>query len=178
MNNMSAHYVKLKGNVYQIRQLPQKVANRKNTAGAMVSLGNNFFHEEKFSKAEECYRSALEIDPDCSVAHFGLAITLDTCYGWFKRVEARMHYLEALRVDPRCSEAHYNLALLYQVAGNKLAAVSHFLYCIECERGRVSPLANTALQEVIRLSKETKLKVVPKPASLTEWWRVYDFPIV
>ncbi len=70
-------------------------------------------------EAVECYKKALDLNPQCGPAHFNLAVAL---VGEGKLEEAVRELREALRVDPGNAEAHRNLRAILARQGQSGAA--------------------------------------------------------
>jgi thiol-disulfide isomerase/thioredoxin len=109
-----------------------------------LSLGNTFAKSNQFEDAVAQYRAVLELDPDQSEAHRGLAILVDQLGN---ETEAAEHYRIALKQMP-------DNALLHFYAGDFHA------------RHRRLPQAKASFQEALRL--DPKLVQAQKALSQVE----------
>ena len=76
----------------------------------------------RLREAEAHYVASLVIRPDDCTATFNLAVVLED----LGRVdEAISRYTEALRLDAACVDAYFNLSRLYEMKGEKVAALRH-----------------------------------------------------
>lgn len=115
-----------------------------------VNLGTLYYHEKKWTEAEQHYRLAIEARADYPLAHFNLGNLYDELGDW---VQALEHYLVALRLEPGYADAHYNLALLYQSHGEPLKAVRHWRSYLKLDPSGY--WAGIARRELGRLRQES-----------------------
>ncbi len=134
---------------------PGFVKARNNVALAMVELGRldkAAFHFRKSLEAEpkaeiysdlgfvldrqghkdeavESYEKALELDPECSSAHFNLAVAL---VSQDKLQEATLHYQEALRVKPN-AKTYNGLGFVLSKQGQVDEAIKQFRSAINAD---------------------------------------------
>jgi len=67
-------------------------------SGSICLLGDMYFRQAKFQKAEQCYREAAGMDPENARAHFGLGRIARL---QFQRKAAREDFATAFRLDSR-----------------------------------------------------------------------------
>jgi tetratricopeptide (TPR) repeat protein len=72
--------------------------------------------------ANDCFRSALELDPAESTAYYNLGVLAQDAG---KESDAITLYHRALELDPQLAEAHYNLATLFDQSGDSRSAIRH-----------------------------------------------------
>ncbi|MCW7752391.1 DUF115 domain-containing protein [Desulfobotulus sp. H1] len=77
----------------------------------------------RMQDAEQCFRTALSLTPDHSLAHYHLGLLLQE-NGYFREAEAT--YSNALRADPEMTSALTNLGVLAFNRGEYEAAAGHF----------------------------------------------------
>ena len=76
-----------------------------------------------YANIETLYRSTIEGNPDCWMAHNNLGNVLQD----LGRIdEAMAHYQAALRIKADYAEAHHNLGITLQTRGHLDEAISHF----------------------------------------------------
>lgn len=80
------------------------------------NLGMSFQAKGLVSEAIECYRKAIQANPDLLMAHNNLGIVLQE-KGLFE--EASACYQKALLINPRSAETYYNLGVLLQRQGKR-----------------------------------------------------------
>jgi tetratricopeptide (TPR) repeat protein len=93
-----------------------------NYAEALVNLGRLLQADGQLREAEDLYRRAQATRPDLAIAAFNLGTALDEQH---RGMEAADAYRTALDADPDLADAHYNLSVLYERAGNRVAAFRH-----------------------------------------------------
>jgi tetratricopeptide (TPR) repeat protein len=91
---------------------------------AHVNLGCLEHEDGRLAEAEAHYRAALAEHPDHATARFDLAVALEDLR---RDREARAEYEALLAGDPACAEAHHNLARLCERAGDRPAALRHWV---------------------------------------------------
>ena len=79
-------------------------------------------------RAEECFRRAVELDPEFALAHAALAQCLaQRCMAWWAErsdlQQAELHARQALAMDPHLPEAHMALGMIYRAADDPAAAL-------------------------------------------------------
>ncbi len=89
---------------------------------AHVNLGRLLHERRRLKQAESHYRRAVDLAPTHATAWFNLGVVLQDS----KRArEAAAAYERALSLDAALADAHYNLAELYELQGDKAAALRH-----------------------------------------------------
>ena len=103
---------------------------------ARVSLGSFLRdHEEDHDGAKTHYRSAIEIQPRCAIAHFKLADLLGACewpseYNAQDIDDAERHLNRAIEIDPHYVEAHFRLARLLREEREEADDADAHLNCV------------------------------------------------
>lgn len=64
---------------------------------ARINLGACYVRKEEYLKAADCFEKAIEVKPDCAVAHYFLAVVYES--GFYKNEEAIKHYQSFLDYD-------------------------------------------------------------------------------
>ena len=84
-------------------------------------------HRASSRRAEECFRRAVELDPQFALAHAALAQCLaERCAAWAEGSDleqAELHARRALAMDPHLPEAHMALGILHRMADDPAAAL-------------------------------------------------------
>jgi tetratricopeptide (TPR) repeat protein len=99
-------------------------------ADTLVNLGTCYFYQLNHARAEECFRQALQQEPDHVEANYNLANLLsargelETAVGF---------YSNALATDPEFTAAHFNLARVLDKLGRKKAAKACWQSYLELE---------------------------------------------
>jgi serine/threonine protein kinase len=92
-------------------------------AEGILLLGDvKFCYDWDIKGGEECYRRALELDPNLALAHFWYGFYL-TCRGAFEEGMAEMK--QALRLDPLATAIMANISFSYEVAGQYDSAFAY-----------------------------------------------------
>lgn len=136
---------------------------------ALVNLGTIYFHLRRFGKAEECYRKAVEADPNYALALFNLGNALDE----MDRIEeAATMYERAASLNH--GDSHYNLALLYQRRGEERPALRHWHAYAKFDRS--GPWADEARSQISKILERDGLQLVkttpvkrPESGQLSLW---------
>ena len=89
---------------------------------ARINLGRLLHEAQRFTRAEQVYRSALLACGSEALLLFNLGVLLEDMN---RRTAAAEAYVAALREDPSLEDAHYNLALLYRKLGRPRDAIRH-----------------------------------------------------
>lgn len=119
-------------------------------ASALLNLGTIHYHQQDWTKAEDCYRRSLQARPGYALAHFNLGNLYDETGQWHKALE---QYLAALAAQPDYPDAHYNIALLHQTHGEPLKAVRHWRAYLKADpHGHWAAIAR---RELARLREST-----------------------
>ncbi|MCD6518946.1 MAG: tetratricopeptide repeat protein [Anaerolineae bacterium] len=106
-----------------ISKLEEVLRSTPNSAKAHFLLGNVYAQQDQFTKAEEHFNKALELDPKYVDARSNLGVVY---YRQGKLQEAEKAFRTALTQSPNDAEIHYNLGGVL-VALNKLdEAISEF----------------------------------------------------
>ena len=84
------------------------------------------------------FRTAIELDPYCAIAHAGLAECLVRKYLYFDGDtafldEAREHVSRALALDPSCAEAHTALGFSHHLSGHTTEAQREYRRAIQLD---------------------------------------------
>jgi tetratricopeptide (TPR) repeat protein len=91
------------------------------TAATLLAQARLYLQAGVVAQAEQHYRQALQVDPDCADAHFELGNVL-AHHGHFQA--AADCYLHVLRLQPGNSEAHSNLGVMLAEQRQYEAALS------------------------------------------------------
>lgn len=91
-------------------------------ADALVNLGRLLHERGDVADAAERYRRALAVRPGHATAAYNLGVALEDLGRVEEAIDA---YRAALRVDDSIADAHYNLAGLYEIVGDRPAALRH-----------------------------------------------------
>jgi len=83
-------------------------------ARALCREGFQHFAENRIDEAIDCYRRALDVDPNLVIAWNGLSTTLKRKGDLDGAIEAGLRIVE---LDPEDPLAHTNLSILYQAKG-------------------------------------------------------------
>jgi tetratricopeptide (TPR) repeat protein len=105
---------------------------------AMLSWRQSSMYANSFT----LYRTTIERNPDCWMAHFHLGARLDANG---KRNEAIEHYQEALRIRPNYAEADNNLGLALVQLGRNAEAIEHFEHALQVSPDFDEPYNNLGL---------------------------------
>jgi len=93
-----------------------------------LKLGNQFYQNRKFEKAEEEFRRVISLQQTNVMAHNNLGLALKA-EGRIEDAEAQ--YLMALEIKPNFPEALNNLGLLYDQQGRIREAIQQYRKAIE-----------------------------------------------
>ncbi len=96
------------------------------------------YQQEQYAQAIDCYRRAIERDPDVFIAYFYLASSLSVLGREEEAIEAMKR---AQEIRPGSSVTFYNLGLLYKRTGRAREARK----CLEAALKRVD--SDVALQD-------------------------------
>jgi tetratricopeptide (TPR) repeat protein len=105
---------------------------------AMLSWRQSSMYADSFT----LYRTTIERNPDCWMAHFHLGARLDANG---KRNEAIEHYQQALRIRPNYAEADNNLGLALMQLGRNAEAIGHFEHAVQVSPDFDEPYNNLGL---------------------------------
>ncbi len=99
------------GEIVEAAKEPTKKAraDKKINALDFVLRGDKAYEEKGFSKAEELYRKAIEIDPNYVAAYNNLGVTLRDLK---RHEEAEKAYRKAIELDPNYALAYINLGVM------------------------------------------------------------------
>jgi len=105
---------------------------------ALLEKGLKAYQQEQYAQAIDCYRRALERDPDVFSAYFYLAASLRALGREKEAIEAMK---KARHLRPGSTAVHYNLGVLYKQTGQAREARK----CLETALKTVG--SDTALQD-------------------------------
>ncbi|EKX44470.1 hypothetical protein GUITHDRAFT_109591 [Guillardia theta CCMP2712] len=92
--------------------------------------------EKKFNEGIECYREALSIDPNCTIAAEGLATALTDEGTRLKLLgqgdASYLKYKEASQICPCYAPSHYNLGIVLAERGLVDEAIQEYKRALEC----------------------------------------------
>ncbi len=83
-------------------------------ARALYREGFRNFAEDRIDEAIDCYRRAVEVEPDLAIAWNGLSMTLRRKGDVDGAIEAGLKIVE---LEPNDPLSHTNLSILYQEKG-------------------------------------------------------------
>jgi len=113
----------------------EKNALKHNQRGMI--LGEQGKHDE----AEEEFRAAIKVKPDCAYAHYNLGITFGKgC----KSEEAKKEYREAISIKGDFAAAYNNLGFEFDVKNDFVEAKKAYIRAIEIEPNYLTALYNLA----------------------------------
>lgn len=133
--NQAAHY-------YQ--QAIRQPIDVKLKLGALHNLASLMQTADELVMAEGLYRQVLQIDPNLTIAHYNLGMTLKQM-GQF--TDAIAHYRQAIALQPDYAEAHQNLGVVLIKIGNVPAALASFQTAINAHKQQGNLEAATQLQQ-------------------------------
>ena len=90
--------------------------------------GDAFMRGGDFTAAADCYRRALELNPNNAKAHNNLGFVQKELG---QLTDAERCFTFALSIDPTIADAHYGLGVVCQSAGQFEAALKHFFQALE-----------------------------------------------
>jgi protein O-mannosyl-transferase len=85
-----------------------------------------------YADAATLYRTTIERNPDCWMAHYNLGILLAE---EGRSEEAKDHYLKALAQNPQHAKAHINLGILLAKTGQTEQALGHYQQALAISPG-------------------------------------------
>ena len=80
-----------------IREYEKAVNSDPENVLARINLGAAYVRKQQYFKASNCFEKAIEIKPDCAVAHYFLAVVCEN--GFYNKEEAIKHYQSFLDFD-------------------------------------------------------------------------------
>ncbi len=83
-----------------------------------------------WNEAADCYRRAIELDPNFADAHCNLGSLL---FNRGRRNEARRHFEQTIELAPRHVEGHLNLGTLCEEDGAEERALWHYRQALESD---------------------------------------------
>ena len=98
-----------------VRRAPRVAMFRNSLGNVLRSLG-------RLSEAAECFRAALELDPQHGEAAFNLGLT---CFQLGRIEQAAAHFARAVELNPRLAEGWRNLAAVRLRQGDAAEAAAH-----------------------------------------------------
>jgi protein O-mannosyl-transferase len=99
------------------------------SVGVLIVLTAMTFRQSRmYSDIDNLYRTTLDRNPDCWLAHSNLGNVL---FGRGQIDAALAHYQKALAIKPDYPEAHYNLGLLLESRGEGDAALAQYKRALE-----------------------------------------------
>jgi tetratricopeptide (TPR) repeat protein len=125
---------------------------------AWTNIGTIWFNRGDYVRAEECYRNALNINPEHAMSCCNLARTLEEMAGRTK--EAEVFYLRAIEIDSLFRDAHYNLAFLYDRTRRYKEALEHWRSYLRCSGDDLESVVQIARDGIRRALAKSPLQVV------------------
>jgi tetratricopeptide (TPR) repeat protein len=104
------------------KSLPAKLPEM--NADGYYSLGNSYEQKMMFDEAASCYREAVRLDPNHSLAHARLGFAL---YNRRQLKEAEASLKRALQLNPSYDEAYCCLGMIFREKGQMDEAIDNFL---------------------------------------------------
>jgi predicted O-linked N-acetylglucosamine transferase (SPINDLY family) len=96
------------------------------------NLGEAYRALHRLSEALDCYRRAIELDPNFAEAHNSLGVAFSEQAKW---EEAAACYRRALQLRPDYAEAHNNLGIALKEQGHAEAAIASYRRALELRPG-------------------------------------------
>ncbi len=118
-------------------------------AEAYFALGTRFQGAGEPEKAEDAYRSAIELDPKWSRPHHGLGVVLHEMGRWD---EAEAALRRAIELEPDWSRAHNGLAIVLRMTNRLEEAREHAERAVELAPDNVASRNNYG-NLLVRLEK-------------------------
>jgi tetratricopeptide (TPR) repeat protein/predicted O-methyltransferase YrrM len=88
-----------------------------------IALGNALMGLDKWDEAIDCYRRAIQIQPDLLEAHYNLGVALAQQQQW-QPASAAFHC--ALELNPNHAESHYGLGKMVEQQDQLQQALAHY----------------------------------------------------
>jgi len=127
----------------------------------LINCGTLYYEEGNLEKAAECFRQALLLDADNSLAHFNLGSVLDES-GYVDA--ARQHLRQAVRLNPIYPDAHYNLAFVCEKLRAYAEAQQHWQAYVRLDPS--GPWSSYARQRIAATKPVNSIAAKPNgPAS-------------
>jgi tetratricopeptide (TPR) repeat protein len=98
-------------------------------APTLCLLGMVYLLLKEKEKAEEAWRTAIEVDDQCEEAYFNLGLAI----GAGDPEEAERLLRKSIQIDPQFLRAHVQLGALLLKQGRQLEAESEFRRCLEID---------------------------------------------
>lgn len=103
-------------------------------AEAHTSLAHRSFHEFEWAMADSAFRRAIDLDPNCGIAHYYYANFLAAMRRFDRAIgEAQ----RALEIDPMSPGTGVNATLVLYFAGRYTDAINHGLRALEIDPGYI-----------------------------------------
>jgi tetratricopeptide (TPR) repeat protein len=115
--------------VYHLESLLTLLTGLKDVEN-LFYLGNAFYYDKNYDKAEKSYSECLSINPDDAKAHYNLGLLLQELG---RNEEAEREYREAIRSNPDLAEAHSNLGVLLKELERKEEAETEYKEAIRSD---------------------------------------------
>ncbi len=141
-------------------------------ADAFANLGNIYFKENDFKRAEDAYKRALGVDKDFLNAHHNLALLL---HKMGRLNEALEHFRSVIILNPRHQEALYNLAIILEEMGEFEEAAGLYFNLLTMEENKDWTLLQLRIQNTLYLMGKGDKKAKKQARSFAKGW-VKSFP--
>ena len=101
-----------------------------NSGVALTIIGDSFAEKGQLNEAEQCFRKAVRLNPNFSLAQqsYGQCLCL-----LGKKKKAEYHFKQALRLDPKDAKTHALYAMLLAELHRLREAVTHFEQATELQ---------------------------------------------
>ncbi len=114
------NFIERKGVTYSAvrKNLEKAIESDPDNAKAWARFADLYYCQKKYEKAEEAIRKALELEPDNSLHHSGLAIALQKSEAEGSFEESELEVQRALELDPENVQAWYVLSIIAREKGD------------------------------------------------------------
>lgn len=126
---------------------------------AYINLGVVYYHLQRLPEALAQYDAALAIDPNAADVHHNRGAVLTQQALQISPPDAALleqavkEFQRALELNPKLAQSHFSLGVIYNLRGEKEAAIAEFKRFLELDTGsdaRASQEARDYLQELER----------------------------
>ena len=76
----------------------------------LLDEGNSYYYKKDYHRAIDCYRKAIQINPQYSMAYYNLGVALRSIN---KTEEAIDCYRKAIQINPKLAAAYNNMGKAY-----------------------------------------------------------------